>query len=123
LRFSYPDRFAHLVLPNGALVADYRVSIDSPTVREAVFPRSGVLFVLSREPKLQPPIAAQTVGLPLSMARLGDGRSRPNGRTWELRFGVKDTVYWVTVWFGKSSSARDRAAIASVVSSIAQTRA
>ena len=51
---------------------------------------------------------------------MGDGRGRShrhaNGQTWELRFQVKDAVYWVTVWFGKTASARDRAAIASVVS-------
>jgi hypothetical protein len=118
LRFSYPDRLAHLLLPHGVLVTDYRVSMNSPTVREAVFPATGVLFGLSRELKLQHPIAAPTVRFPLSMVRLGASHSRPNGRTWELRFSVKDAVYLVTVWFGKGSDGRDRAAIASVVSSI-----
>jgi hypothetical protein len=118
LRFSYPDRFAYLLFPRGVLVADYRLSRNSPTVRDATFPSSGVVFEVLREPKLQPPIAAPTVRFPLALARLGRSARHANGQTWELRFRLKGAVYWVIVWFGKSASEKDRAAIASAVSSI-----
>jgi hypothetical protein len=118
LRFSYPGGFAHLVFARGVLVADYRLTKNSPTVLFASFPASGVVFELDREPKLQPPIAAPTARFPLSLARLGRSTHRPTGQTWELRFSVKGSVYWVVVWFGKSAGEGSRAAIASVVSSI-----
>jgi hypothetical protein len=120
LSVSYPARFAHLDFnpSRGVLVADYPLSRNGPAVRTGVFSPSGVVLEVSREPKLQPPIAAPTVRFPLSLGRLGRIAGRPNGQTWELRFRVQGGVYWVIVWFGKSSSEEDRAAIASVVSSI-----
>ena len=120
LHFAYPARFAHLDLGRGSavLVADYPLSMDSPTVRTATFPANGVVFLLSREPKLSPPVPASSVGFPLSLSRLGPSQRHPNGQTWELRFRRNGDVYRVTVWYGNTASARDRAAIASVVSSI-----
>ncbi len=118
LRFHFPDRFRELGDPSGVLVADYPLSRNSPTVRYGVFPPSGVVFELFREPKLQYVIPAPTVRFPLSLSGLGRSHPRPNGQTWELRFRVKGAFYWVIVWFGKHASAEDRAGIASVVSSI-----
>jgi hypothetical protein len=118
LRFSYPDRFAHLVFPRGVLVADYQLSLNSPTVRSATFPASGVVFELEHEPKLQPPIAAPAVRFPLSLANLGRSTRHANGQTWELRFRAKGSVYWAIVWLGKSARDEDRAAVTSIVSSI-----
>ena len=120
LQFAYPARFAHLDFGRGraVLVADYRLSKNSPTVRTATFPASGVVFELSREQKLNHPIAAPPVRFPLSLDRLGPSQHRANGQTRELRFRVKSDVYWVIVWYGNTASERDRAAIASVVSSI-----
>ncbi|HJX48889.1 MAG TPA: hypothetical protein VJ375_13660 [Gaiellaceae bacterium] len=116
LRFSY--RFAHLVFPRGVLVADYQLSLNSPTVRSATFPASGVVFELEHEPKLQPPIAAPAVRFPLSLANLGRSTRHANGQTWELRFRAKGSVYWAIVWLGKSARDEDRAAVTSIVSSI-----
>jgi hypothetical protein len=118
LRFQFPDRFRQLGDAHGALVADYPLSRNSPTVRYGVFPRSGVLFELSREPKLPYVIPAPTVRFPLSLSDLGRSHPRPNGQNWQLRFRVKNAVYWAIVWLGKSASAQDRAAIVSVVASI-----
>jgi len=118
LRFSYPARFAHLDFPRGVLVADYRLSKNSPTARTATFPANGVVFELAREPKLSPPIPASPARFPLSLERLGRSAQHTNGQTWELRFSVGNDVYLVVVWYGNTASARDRAAIASVVSSI-----
>lgn len=120
LQFAYPARFAHLDLGRGSavLVADYRLSKNSPTVRTATFPASGVVFMLSREQKLSHPIPAPPVRFPLSLDRLGPSQHHANGQTWELRFRRNGDVYWVVVWYGNTASARDRAAIASVVSSI-----
>jgi hypothetical protein len=115
---SYPDRFGHLKLPGGVLVADYPLSRNSPTVRRGMFPTSGVLLALYREPKLQPPIAAGKVRFPLSLGKLGNILTRPHGQSWELRFRVQGDVYDVVVWLGNSSNTRNRAAMASVVSSI-----
>jgi hypothetical protein len=118
LGFSYPARFAHLDFPQAVLVADYRLSKDSPTVRTATFPADGVVFELSREPKLSHPIPAPPVRFPLSLDRLGPSASRPNGQTWERRFAFRGAVYLVVVWYGKTASARDRAAVASIVASV-----
>jgi len=118
LRFSYPDRFAHLVFPHGVLVADYRLSRNSSTVRSATFPAGGVVFELEHEAKLQPPVAARAVRFPLSLAKLGRSIRHANGQTWELRFRTKGAIYWAIVWFGKSASNEDRAAVTSIVSSI-----
>ncbi len=118
LQFAYPARFAHLDFPRAVLVADYRLSKNSPTVQTATFPASGVVFELLREQKLNPPIAAPPVRFPLSIDRLGPSQHHTNGQTRELRFRVKQDVYWVIVWYGNTASARDRAAIASVLSSI-----
>ena len=100
------------------LVADYRLSRNSPTVRSATFPASGVVFELEHEAKLQPPVAARAVRFPLSLAKLGRSIRHANGQTWELRFRTKGAVYWAIVWFGKSASNEDRAAVTSIVSSI-----
>ena len=118
LRFSYPARFAHLDFPRAVLVADYRLSKDSPTVRTATFPAGGVVFELSREPKLSHPIPAPSVRFPLSLDDLGPSAAHPNGQTWERRFTFRNAVYLVVVWYGKTASPRDRAAVASIVSSI-----
>jgi hypothetical protein len=104
LRFRYPERFRTLAFGDRALlVADYPLSRDSPTVRIGVFPPSGVVFELFREPKLEHPIAAPAVRFPLSLSDLGR-RQRPNGQTWELRFRAKRAVYWVIVWFGNQGA-------------------
>jgi hypothetical protein len=121
LAFAYPSRFAHLDLPGAVIVADYPLSKNSPTVRSATFPRNGVLFMLNREPKLQPPIAAPAVAFPLSLRSLGRSHHRPNGQTWERRFQLKGSVYGVTVWLGNASSKSDRATIASVLASVHRT--
>jgi hypothetical protein len=121
LAFAYPSRFAHLDLPGAVIVADYPLSKNSPTVRSATFPRNGVLFMLNREPKLQPPIAAPAVAFPLSLRSLGRSHHHPNGQTWERRFQLKGSVYGVTLWLGNASSKSDRATIASVLTSVHST--
>ncbi len=118
LRFSYPSRFARLDFPQAVLVGDYRLSKDSPTVRTATFPADGVVFEVNREPKLGHPIPAPAVRFPLSLDRLGPGSRRPNGQTWEQRFAFRGAVYLVVVWYGTTSVERDRAAVASIVSSV-----
>jgi hypothetical protein len=118
LQFAYPARFAHLDFPRAVLVADYPLSKNSPTVQTATFPANGVVFELLHERKLNPPIAAPPVRLPLSLDRLGPSARHTNGQTWELRFRVKSDVYWVIVWYGNTANEPDRAAIASIVASI-----
>jgi hypothetical protein len=121
LRFSYPERFAHLNLGSAVIVADYPLSKDSPTVRTATFPANGVVFELEHEPKLGHPVPAARVRFPLSLDRLGRITRHSDGRTWELRFSVNgdaNDVYLVVVWSGKTASARDRAAVASIVASV-----
>lgn len=121
LRFSYPARFAHLDFPQAVLVADYRLSKDSPTVRTATFPAEGVVFEVLREPKLDHPIPAPTVRFPLSLDRLGPSAPHPSGQTWERRFAFRGAVYLVVVWYGKTASERDRAAVAAIVTSVRAT--
>lgn len=118
LHLQYPDRYQQLDVARGVLVADYPLSRDSPTVRIGVFPPSGVVFELFREPKLQPPVPAPHARFPLSLTALGPSHQRPNGQIRELRFQRHGGVYWVIVWFGNRASADDRAQITAVVSSI-----
>ena len=77
------------------------------------------MFELSREQKLDHSIPAQLVRFPLSLDRLGP-EPAPRERT---NVGAalppsSSDVYLVVVWYGNTASERDRAAIASVVSSI-----
>jgi hypothetical protein len=118
LQVTYPASFSHLSMPRGVVIADYPLTKNSPTLRAAIFPSSGVVVELVREPKLQPPVPAAAGRFPLALAKLGPSDSQSNGRTWELRFAAKGSVYWLVVWFGKTSSRTDRAAAASIVASI-----
>ena len=45
-------------------------------------------------------------------------RGRRNGEVWQPYFCFKRAIYGMIVWFGDHADARDRAAVASIISSI-----
>jgi hypothetical protein len=103
----------------GWLVTDYRVTRDSHTLTESIFPANGVLLSIGRAPSGSlPKLSVPTLRLPLTLSGLGGPKGHPNGTTWNNSFHFRGQLYAITFWAGNNAPPADRAALQHALLSI-----
>jgi hypothetical protein len=124
LRFTVPRGFYRRQIRRngkliGTLVTDYRVTADSPTLRQSVFPANAVLLSLGRgAPSWLPLRSLPPLRLPLTLGRLGGPKLHPGGTTWNSLFRFRGQLYAITFWAGHNTQSNDRAALKQALLSI-----
>ena len=102
----------------GTLITDYRVTPNSPTLKESVFPASGVLLSLGRGPSALPLRSLPPLRLPLTLSELKGPEHNTNGTNWNNLFAYRGQMYAINFWAGRTAPSADLAALKHALLSI-----
>ncbi len=124
LRFTVPRGFYRRQIRSngkliGTLVTDYRVTPNSPTLRQSVFPANAVLLSLGRgAPGSLPLGSLPPLRLPLTLRQLGGPKLHTDGTTWNNLFRFRGQPYAITFWTGRNAQSSDRAGLKQALLSV-----